>query len=41
MKTLTIKVSDSKYWKLQKEATKKGCSINTIASAKLLGKLEK
>lgn len=41
MKTITVKVSNSKYWNLHKEASKKGCSINTIASAKLLGKLEK
>jgi len=41
MKTITVKISDSKYWSIQKEASKKGCSVSTIASAKLLGKLEK
>jgi hypothetical protein len=38
MKTIAVKITDSKYWQLQKEASKKGCSISTIASARLLGK---
>jgi hypothetical protein len=35
MKKVTVYVTDSKYWQLQKEASKKGCSVSTIASAKV------
>ena len=33
MKTITIKVSDSKYWKIMKDAQKNRVSISHMASA--------
>lgn len=33
MKTITIKVSDSKYWKIAQDAKKKRVSISHMASA--------
>lgn len=35
MKKVMIYLTDSKYWELQKEATKKKCSVSTIATAKV------
>jgi phage-related protein len=35
MKKITVYITDKKYWELQKEATKKGASIQTIASTKV------
>ena len=33
MKTISIKVSDSTYWELQKQSQKKRVNINHLASA--------